>query len=360
MRENQQAVSSPKIETQKRANIDKSVEQHNAKNKWLDDVMMSLGQVENRLTPQEESVRQQHQRKILARFYEDSDGLELITETLARYPAERLLGDEYGRLLKGRIFEGLALASLEERQNTFIETEKFLLGILRDPALLKPLFEGIIPGPVSEQITNKSHMYLDTHDILSAPENDFHLLLEAINNTILSNPSLRASDKTRILAYLSYIEFIRKYSQGKDRKSNNDGIGFEIIENPTNRKQTIRITGLIEAKGYSAFPIEKIFAVMKQRKLAAEELYELVIAIQPFLEFFLEQLGLIDTIPSCIECEKPDSLSYTLIIGEGVWNTDKLEKKIYKTGTSKLIKIPFTPQEIWHLANFLVSSYQKK
>ncbi len=355
MSENQQAEFGQMMETERHANIDRHVEQHNAKNKWLDDAMTSLEQVASKLSPQEQSIRQQHQREILARFYDDTDGLEVITETIAKYPVERLLGDDYGGLFKGKIFEGLALASLGERKDAYIETEKFLLEILRTPALLKPLFEGIIPGPILKNITSKSHIFLDTHDISTAPELEYNLFVERINSTILSDPNLRASEKTNILAYLSYIEIVRKYSQRGESKKNNDGIALEIIENPTTRTQTVRITGLIEAKGYSDFPIEKIDLILTQRKQALEEMYELVTAMQPFLEFFLEQLGLIESIPTSIECARPDDLSYTLIIGEGAWRTDKLEKKLHETGTTKLSEIPFTPQEIWQLANFFVT-----
>ena len=355
MRENQQAVSSPRMETVRRTDIDQDVAQRNAKNKWLDNVMASLEQVGSRLSPQEKSIRQQRQRGILARFYEDTDGLEVITETIAKYPAERLLGDDYGGLFKGIIFEGLALASLGERKNANIETEKFLLEILRTPAMLKPLFEGIIPGPILKEITSKSYIFLDAHDISTAPEPDYNSLVERINSTILSDPNLRASEKTRILAFLSYIKIVRKYSQTGDAKKNNDGIALEIIENPTTRAQTVRITGLIEAKGYSEFPIEKVDAIMTQRKRALEEIYELVTVMQPFLKFFLEQLDLIDSIPSSIECVQPDRLSYTLLIGEGARDIDELRKELSKTGTSRLGKIPFTPREIWQLANFFVT-----
>ena len=241
----------------------------------MSDEVAKLGLTERvlescRVALEDQNTPSQQNERLLA-LLEKSLTEDNLLESLAQMLADErdvwhkhLDEETVGRLLRGHIFEALALESLPQEERPYKELERFLLWSLKDPRIWYVDWEqeGLEP------LTKAERKQLATYMRVRPDENELHAL------------------------------------------RNNDAIAIDIKTDPETKRSVAVITGVVEAKNHGLSPAGSDEV---QMRTAPDILHDVVMRYKRSFPLLMKGLDIGAGMPDEIDILPPEQLSYTII-----------------------------------------------
>ena len=214
------------------------------------------------------SSRKDELTALLTDLLENDNLLETLADTLSERQEvwhEHIDDEKLGKILRGHIFEAVALKSLKQESRPYPELERFLLWSLKDPRLWYVDWEH---DGIGESLSKEERKHLTTYTHVRPDKDELYAL------------------------------------------QNNDAIVVELRTDETTNKQVAVITGVVEAKNHqltAGSPDEK------QMKATPEILHDMVMRYKRAFPLLVKGLGFDADMPDAIDILEPDKLTYTII-----------------------------------------------
>ena len=269
-----------------------------------------------RVALEEQKISPERSRELLElleRSLVDDNLIETLNEkVLEEHDVwHKIIDDEtLGRILRGHIFESVALGSLPDKERKYKELERFLLMSLKDPRIWYTLWRQKDLLPLSE------------------------------------------AEKEQLEEY----KRIRPSKNELSALRNNDAIAVDIKTNPETKKSVAVITGVVEAKNHRLGERNRD---ERQMRTALEILYNVIMRYKRSFPLLIKGLDLGPGMPDEIDILPPEKLSYTILQPADL-DTDA-ERALTPTAFSNchFRYAPITKQEVFILAK-VVKPYIKQ
>lgn len=213
------------------------------------------------------SERSEQLLALLEKSLMDDNLIESLTQTVVdeRDVWHKTIDEEtLGRLLRGHIFESLALESLPQEERQYEELERFLLWSLKDPRIWYVDWEQKGLG----SLTKAERKQLQTYLHVRPDEDELHAL------------------------------------------RNNDAIAVDFKIDPATKKSVALISGVVEAKNHR---LSETGRDERQMRTAPEVLHYIVTRYKKSFPLLMKGLDLGSDMPDELDILPLDELSYTIV-----------------------------------------------